>query len=117
MIGRSIDITQHVNTLEAGNCLIDHPNSKTIFSDAAPCSFIQLISFILIILLKWSQIPQYDQGPVHTLCAIIYSTLSATQNQIITYSVLISHCFALHAYEKHELIKPEWVIVGLSVIL
>ncbi len=29
---------------------------------------------------------------------------------IITYSVLISHCFALHAYEKHELIKPEWVI-------
>ncbi len=29
---------------------------------------------------------------------------------IITYSVLISYCFALHPYEKHELIKPEWVI-------
>ncbi len=28
----------------------------------------------------------------------------------ITYSVLISHCFALHPYEKHELIKTEWVI-------
>ena len=31
----------------------------------------------------------------------------------ITYSVLISYCFALHPYEKHELIKPEWVIVIL----
>ncbi len=29
----------------------------------------------------------------------------------ITYLVLISHCFALHPYEKHELIKPEWVII------
>ncbi len=29
---------------------------------------------------------------------------------IITYSVLISYCFALHPYEKHELIKPELVI-------
>ncbi len=28
----------------------------------------------------------------------------------ITYSVLISYCFALNPYEKHELIKPEWVI-------
>ncbi len=28
----------------------------------------------------------------------------------ITYSVLISYCFALHPYEKHELIKPEWVL-------
>ncbi len=28
----------------------------------------------------------------------------------ITYSVLISYGFALHPYEKHELIKPEWVI-------
>ncbi len=28
----------------------------------------------------------------------------------ITYSVLISYCFALHPYEKRELIKPEWVI-------
>ena len=31
-------------------------------------------------------------------------------NVTITYSVLISYCFALHPYEKHELIKPEWVI-------
>ena len=28
----------------------------------------------------------------------------------ITYSVLISYCFALHPYEKRELIKPGWVI-------
>ncbi len=28
----------------------------------------------------------------------------------ITYSVLISYCFTLHPNEKHELIKPEWVI-------
>ncbi len=33
---------------------------------------------------------------------------------VITYSVLISYCFALHPYEKHELIKPEWVIVGYN---
>ncbi len=34
----------------------------------------------------------------------------------ITYSVLISYCFALHPYEKHELIKPEWVIVKVKTV-
>ncbi len=34
------------------------------------------------------------------------------KQRIITYSVLISYCLALRPYEKHELIKPEWVIDG-----
>ncbi len=37
--------------------------------------------------------------------------VESSQSHSITYSVLISYCFALHPYEKHELIKPEWVIV------
>ncbi len=28
-------------------------------------------------------------------------------DNVITYSVLISYCFALYPYEKQELIKPE----------
>ncbi len=36
--------------------------------------------------------------------------ISLIKSATITYSVLISYCFALHPYEKHELIKPEWVI-------
>ncbi len=37
---------------------------------------------------------------------------NGANSSLITYSVLISYCFALHPYEKHELIKPEWVIVS-----
>ena len=46
------------------------------------------------------------------LLSICWSHLTKINisKSIITYSVLISYCFALHPYEKHELIKPEWVI-------
>ncbi len=51
--------------------------------------------------MKFRFIVVYTQGDI-PLCS---------SGIAITYSVLISHCFALHPYEKHELIKTEWVIV------
>ncbi len=56
--------------------------------------------------LKNETLSQNDTGTM----VIILSVSWETDAFPITYSVLISHCFALHPYEKHELIKPEWVI-------
>ncbi len=52
------------------------------------------------------------------LCVTFYFSVRRLDwtKSIITYSVLISYCFALHPYEKHELIKPEWVIENNSYI-